>query len=191
MENGHLGYYLSDRQHDHAWTETGALEGYFSGLLLSKEIPGDKWSIEVKTLHAIPPGNGRWLSCFVWAGKSGIRPSWKNTGQAFGLGLFHMADQVDDPGINLDMEAVRGESVLADKRIKRNIPYFRFRRDGYDFYLDLSGDGKNYEEGMHLKAPAGIDGAVSKIVLGGQAYGDAAGTYVEYEYLKLNGKELF
>ena len=102
-----------------------------------------------------------------------------------------MADQVDDPGINLDMEAVRGESVLADKRIKRNIPYFRFRRDGYDFYLDLSGDGKNYEEGMHLKAPAGIDGAVSKIVLGGQAYGDAAGTYVEYEYLKLNGKELF
>lgn len=191
LESGRLAYYITDRQHDAVWAENQGLPGYYPGLLLAREIKGEKWKIDIKADYILPAGEARWLSCFVWIGKSNIRPSWKNPGQGAGLGLFQLATRTEAQGIVSDFEGVHGVNTVADKRMSKNIRYFRFRREGSNLYLATSADGIKYEDSQYVDVPADMAGASQKIVIGGQAYAGAEGSSAKYDYIKLNGKNLF
>jgi TolB-like protein len=185
LENGRLYYDMTSRQHDHI--DAGIPEGYYPGLLLAKRVKGEKWTVEAKVNYHMPTAPGRWFSMCVWVGPGGARPSIGSKAKSLAFCALRRADSgyaTDDfsficsPG---DRPAVE---------LPKDLAYLRFERDGGVFKAWASRDGIDYEEVMSVTAPKAAAAEVQKIVLGGQSY-LAAGSYAEYEYIKLDGKPLF
>lgn len=188
---GKLSYYLARRQHDGGAYETGEATGYYPGLLLSRRISGRKWEIAVKADYRLNSSNGHWFSSYVWLGTNKTRPSWNARGMDMAIGLFHKADLGSGTHACTEFGGAAGGKDLGTKILDRNFRYFKIRRNGNDFYLESSEDGIKYEQVLHVKAPVNIDSSTQEIVLGGQCFGDPAGSYADYEYAKFNGRALF
>ena len=193
LAGGRLLYSLDTRQHDHAWADAPK-DGYYPGLLLARPIRGDKWTIELKANYTMPDAGGRWFSTCVWIGKKGIRPSLINAEENLGVCFFRRADQA---GYGKNSECVQvnyqsGGKLLKTATVPGDHKYLRFKRDWTRFRLAYSDDGKNYKDLLDLQAPESLQGEAQKLVFGGQSFGHPAGSYAEYEDIRINGKkELF
>lgn len=181
LQDGKLYYYLAAGQSD---LLEAPKDGAVPGMLLARDLKGERWTLDVKVRYSMSAGSGHWLSCYVWLGPDKIRPNWAISRAALMLGVQRFRDD----GYNLDSiyvhRAPGGTSILGP-----DISALRIERNGNIFTLLVSRDGKIFEEAAGTSL-AGPEPETQKLVLGGQS-ASASGTYAEYEYIKLNGEPLF
>ncbi|MDQ7772934.1 MAG: FlgO family outer membrane protein [Elusimicrobiales bacterium] len=181
FSGGTIRYCLEARQHDYL---SAPKEGYYPGVLLEREIAGEKWEVEVSADYAMSGSGGQWLSVFVWLGEKDARPA-INDGT-----LSLIARRNQDSGYGSDDFTMHyepgGELAILGTAV-RNV---RIRRDGKMFSLYWSADGKDYAKAVSVFSPGGAAAPSQRIVLGGQAFG-AAASCAHYGQIKLNGRPLF
>lgn len=185
LESGKLYYDMTSRQHDHIDAEIP--EGYYPGLLLARRVKGEKWTVEAKVNYHMPTAPGRWFSMCVWVGPNGTRPSIGSKAKSLAFCALRRADSgyaTDD----FTFFYSPGERPAVS--IQKGMGYLRFERNGNAFKAWASLDATDYKEVLSVTLEKASASDVQKIVLGGQSY-SAAGSYAEYEYIKLNGKPLF
>jgi len=185
LESGKLYYDMTSRQHDHIDAEIP--EGYYPGLLLARRVKGDKWAVEAKVRYNMPVAAGRWFSMCIWIGPGGARPSIGSKAKALAVCALRRADSgygTDDFSF---FHSPGGHPAVS---LSKDQAYLRFERNGTDFKALASLDGTEYREVLSITGAKISPGEEQKIVLGGQSY-SAAGSYAEYEYIKLNGRPLF
>jgi hypothetical protein len=185
MKDGRLLYMLSARQHDAL--DKPREDGYYPGLLLAREISGERWTLEMKARYEMRSSGGNWLSLLVWFGKPRVRPSSLSPGMAFALFSCRQADN-----------GYRSDNYLMNRLPKNDMvrilpagtSFLRIKRNKDRFTAYTSEDGIKYTEVLSTVSPEASKAQVQKIVMGGQAF-TSTGSYAEYEYIKLNGKPLF
>lgn len=184
-DGGKLYYRLDTRQEDHRDSPAG--DGYYPGLMLSRSISGRSWTVDAKVSYHLPSASGRWFSFSIWFGPEAIRPSLSGSGKAFVAGALRRADA----GYSLDsFQFFFAPGQTGEINMPAGYSYIRLERSGGIIRGSLSRDGRNFEQALSVSLPAAVANEQQRIVLSGQAH-SAAGSYAEYEYIKLNGKPLF
>ncbi|MDD5492992.1 MAG: PKD domain-containing protein, partial [bacterium] len=195
VENGALKYYVSAMQHDSSYYDASGPDwqgiDYYPGLLLARPFQGEDWTFETKINYYMPNSTGRGLSTQIWIGEDGVRPSMDNSGnnngrETFGLYIYRYSDQAGY-GTNTDILQI-GASSGQITTVPVNNTYFKINRKGKVFTVMCSSDGAHYETALTVTAPAAIYGKTQKIVIGGRSFYFPAGSYSEYEYIRLTGK---
>lgn len=174
-------YCLETRQHDYL---SSPKDGYHPGILMAREILGEKWEVEASADYTMSGIGGQWLSVFVWFGEKDVRPAIQE-----GV-LSLIARRQQDSGYGSDNFSLSYEPRAEPVDLQPSVKYIRIRRDGKMFSLYWSEDGKTYNKEITVFSPGAAEAAAQKIVLGGQAFGSTS-SCADYEYIKLNGKPLF
>jgi len=176
-------YCLERRQIDHSDDPEA---GYTHGLLLEREITGRKWTVEILAEYDMRPGEGHWLSSFVWLGEKDAHPHRGASRSALTLSAFRFLDR----GYNADYFGLTYEPNGENKDLSREINSVLFERDGDLFTVHAGVDGNGYRKIFSVFSPQAGRSPSQRVVLGGQAFGDP-GSCAVYRSIKLNGKPLF
>lgn len=181
LQDGKLYYYLASGQSD---LLEAPKDGAVPGMLLAKDLKGERWTLDVKVRYSMGAGSGHWLSCYVWLGPDKIRPNLAHSRTALMLGVQRFRDDGYRAN-NLYVHRVPGGTSILNPEFSA----LRIERDRDRFRLLVSLDGKIFEEAANIRL-TGPAPETQKLVLGGQSAA-ISGAYAEYEYIKLNGKPLF
>lgn len=174
-------YCLETRQHDYL---SSPKEGYFPGILMSRDIQGENWEVEAYADYRMSGIGGNWLSVFVWFGEKDIRP-------AINDGILSLvARRNQDTGYGLSNFTLHYEPGGEAAILGPSVRHIRIKREGKMFSLHWSEDGETYHKEVSLFSPGAAAAPAQKIVLGGQAFGSTS-SCADYEYIKLNGEPLF
>ncbi len=179
-----LYYRLSERQDD---TRDASSDGYAPGLILSREIQGERWRADLEADFKIPPGQVKRFSYGIWVGGDSSRPSIGNASAVVKV----IAQRQNGPRPEDDALMVfylpGGKPFILPKNIK----VLRFERDGDFFAVSYAMNRKNFTPVFRLNAAAAAGAPSQKFFVGGFSGGDPGGAYARFTSLKINGLETF
>jgi len=175
-------YRLTERQDD---TRDMASDGYSPGLILSRELLGANWTLDLEADFKIPPGQVKRFSYGIWEGGDSSRPSIGNASAV----LKVMAQRQNGPRPQDDALLVfylpggKPFSLPVKTRV------LRFQRAGNFFSVFYSLNRKKFLPVFRLDARAVANVPSQKFFIGGFAGGDPEGAYARLTSLKINGEE--
>ncbi len=175
-------YRLTPRQDD---TRDMPSDGYSPGLILSRELMGNSWTVDLRADFNIPPGQIKRFSFGIWAGGDSARPSLGNASAVMKI----VAQRQNGPR--------PGDDALIMFSLPGGKPYYlplkakvlRFARAGRVFSAAYSLKGKKFLPVLAAEAPDG-DIPSQKFFIGGFAAGPTDGAYARLTSLKINGREV-
>ncbi len=181
-ESGGLYYYLSAKQDD---TRDEPSDGYFPGLILSRELSGTSWTVDVGADFRLPPGCIKRFSYGIWVGGDAARPSIGNPSGALKL----LVQRQNGPSKIFDtFELVLlpgGRQVELPKKLKT----LRFERSGSVYTVYYSMNRRDFVAALSVDASS-VDAPSQKFFIGGFSSGDPAGAYMRVRNFELNGQEI-
>jgi len=159
-----LYYYLTARQDD---TREEPSDGYFPGLILSRELAGNEWTLDMEADFSLPQGKSGRFSCGVWLGDSNARPDLGNFSSNFIL-LFRY-------------QAGTGENSLVLTHIPGGTPHtvpkkakvIRFERRGNDLAMSYALNRKDFIQVFRTTVADAGGIPAQKFFIGGYAGGEA------------------
>ena len=183
VNNGGLYYRLTARQDD---TRDEPSDGYNPGLILSRELQGSRWRVDLEADFKIPPGQMKRFSYGVWVGGDSARPSLGNASAAVKLVVQRQnGPRPADDALDL-IVMPGGRPAPLPKKLK----VLRFERDGNYFTVAYALNRKDFTPLLRLDASAAADAPSQKFFVGGFAGGDPQGAYARFRSLKINGQEV-
>ncbi len=176
-------YTLSARQDD---TRDEPSDGYAPGLILSKEIPGSRWQLDLEADFNIPPGRAKRFSYGVWIGGDGARPSVGNPSAVFKL----VVQRQNGPRPSDDSLIVFPVPGGRFVRLPAGLKVLRFRRDGSSFSVLYSMNRRKFVQALSAESPEAATAPSQKFFMSGFAGGDPEGAWARMKSLKLDGEEM-
>lgn len=178
-----LYYYLTAKQDD---TRDEPSDGYAPGLILSRELQGEKWQADLETEFKLPPGQMKRFSYGVWVGGDASRPSIGNASAAMKLLVQRQNGPrpVDDEYFLILLPG--GKPLPLPKDLKT----LRFEREGVYFTVSYSLNRKTFTPLLRVDGTLAADAPSQKFFLGGFAGGDPEGAYLRFKSLRINGREV-
>lgn len=177
-----LYYRLSERQDD---TRDSSSDGYAPGLILSRELSGDKWRADLEADFKIPPGQVKRFSYGVWVGGDSSRPSIGNASAIVKV----LAQRQNGPKPGDDALIVFCLPGGRPFGVPKDVKVLRFERDGTVFSVSYAMNRKNFTQLFRLNAPSAAGAPAQKFFVGGFSGGDPEGAYARFTSLKINGRE--
>lgn len=181
-KSGGLYYYLTAKQDD---TRDEPSDGYFPGLLLSKELSGTSWTLDLRADSKLPPGCIKRFSYGIWVGGDLARPSIGNASGALKL----LVQRQNGPSRAFDTYQLvllpGGRQVELPKKFKT----LRFERSGNVYTVYYSMNRRDFVAALSADASS-VDAPSQKFFVGGFSSGDPAGAYMRIASLRLNGREI-
>ncbi len=181
-ESGGLCYYLTGKQDD---TRDEPSDGYFPGLILSKELSGTSWIVDIGTDFRLPPGCIKRFSYGIWVGGDAARPSIGNPSGALKL----LVQRQNGPSKTFDtFELVLlpgGRQVELPKKLKT----LRFERSGSVYTVSYSMNRRDFVTALSADASS-VDAPSQKFFIGGFSSGAPAGARMRLRSFRLNGREI-
>lgn len=177
-----LYYYLTERQDD---TRDESSDGYSPGLILSRELLGGSWQVDLQADFKIPPGQVKRFSYGIWEGGDSSRPS---IGNASGI-LKIIAQRQNGPRPEDDALIVFYLPGGKPFKVPTGLKVLRFERAGNFFSVSYSMNKKKFTPLFRLDAPPAAFAASQKFFIGGFAGGNPEGAYARFTSLKINGTE--
>jgi hypothetical protein len=177
-----LYYRLTERQDD---TRDMSSDGYSPGLILSRELAGDSWTLDLEADFNIPPGQVKRFSYGIWAGGDAARPSIGNASAV----LKVLAQRQNGPRPQDDALLVFFLPGGKPFSLPTDLKVLRFSRAGNYFSVSYSMNRKKFLPVFRLDAPAAAGVPSQKFFIGGFAGGDPEGAYARLTSLKFNGRE--
>ena len=177
-----LYYHLTERQDD---TRDLSSDGYSPGLILSRELSGANWTLDLEADFKIPPGQVKRFSYGIWVGGDASRPSIGNASAV----LKVMAQRQNGPRpqdnalLVFYLPGGRPFSLPVDLKV------LRFVRSGDYYSVAYSMNRKKFIPVFRLNAQAAAVVPSQKFFIGGFAGGDPGGAYARLTSLKINGAE--
>jgi len=183
VNSGGLYYRLTARQDD---TRDEPSDGYNPGLILSRELQGPRWRVDLEADFRIPPGQMKRFSYGVWVGGDSARPSLGNASAAVKL-VVQRQNGPRPSDDALDLIVMPGGRPAP---LPRKLKVLRFERDGNYFTVSYALNRKDFTPLLRLDASAAADAPSQKFFVGGFAGGDPQGAYARFRSLKINGREV-
>ncbi len=175
-------YRLTPRQDD---TRDTPSDGYSPGLILSRELMGDNWTVDLRADFDIPPGQVKRFSFGIWAGGDASRPSLGNASAV--MKIVAQRQNGPRPGDDaLIMFSLPGGRPYA---VPLKAKVLRFARSGPYFSAAYSLNGRKFTPLLTAEAPPGQIPS-QKFFIGGFAAGPTDGAYARLTSLKINGREV-
>ncbi len=175
-------YRLTERQDD---TRDTSSDGYSPGLILSRELFGESWTLDLEADFKMPPGQVKRFSFGVWVGGDSARPSIGNPSGVVRI----MAQRQNGPRPEDDALLVfylpGGKPYYAPREARA----LRFSRAGDTFTAAYSLKRGKFTPLLSVRAPGAAGAPSQKFFIGGFAGGDPAGAYARLTSLKINGRE--
>jgi hypothetical protein len=178
-----LYYRLTERQDD---TRDMSSDGYSPGLILSRELQGTSWTLDLEADFKIPPGQVKRFSYGIWVGGDSARPSIGNASAV----LKVIAQRQNGPRpqdnalVVFCLPGARPFSIPAKARV------LRFERAGNFFSVAYAMNRRKFIPVFRLDAAqAAADVPSQKFFIGGFAGGNPEGAYARFTSLKINGRE--
>lgn len=175
-------YRLTERQDD---TRDMASDGYSPGLILSRELMGENWTLDLEADFNIPPGQVKRFSFGVWAGGDSARPSIGNASAILKL----VAQRQNGPRPGDDALIVFALPGGKPYRVPLKAKVLRFSRAGRYFSAAYGMNRKKFTPLLTAEAPPG-EIPSQKFFLGGFAGGPTDGAYARLTSLRINGREV-
>ncbi|MCM2268016.1 MAG: hypothetical protein NDI60_09630 [Elusimicrobiales bacterium] len=176
-------YRLTERQDD---TRDMSSDGYSPGLILSRELLGPAWTVDLEADFKIPPGQVKRFSYGIWVGGDSVRPS---IGSASAI-IKVMAQRQNGPRPEDDALMVfylpGGKALQVPVKART----LRFSRSGTVFSVAYALKRGKFTTVLSVDAPAAADAPSQKFFLGGFAGGPTSGAYAKLTSLKINGREI-
>lgn len=178
-----LYYYLTARQDD---TRDEPSDGYVPGLILSRELFGDRWQADLEAEFKIPAGQIKRFSYGVWVGGDSSRPSIGNASGAMKL-LVQRSNGPRPSDDDYYLIVLPGGKPVP---LPRDHKVLRFERAGPFFTVSTSRNRKEFTPLLRLDGTAAADAPSQKLFVGGFAGGDPAGAYARFKSIRINGREV-
>jgi hypothetical protein len=178
-----LYYRLTGRQDD---TREAPSDGYFPGLILSRELRGSEWLLDMEADFLLPPGGIGRFSCGVWLGDSYARPDLGNFSSVFIL-LFRRQNETGPGKYAVSLTHIPGGRPYA---VPLKAKVIRFERRGSELAMSYSLNRKDFTRAFQVSVPDAGTAPAQKFFIGGFAGGEAAGARARFKSLKFNGQEL-
>ncbi|OGR50587.1 MAG: hypothetical protein A2049_10855 [Elusimicrobia bacterium GWA2_62_23] len=175
-------YRLTERQDD---TRDMSSDGYSPGLILSRELMGQNWILDLEADFKIPPGQVKRFSYGVWVGGDSVRPSIANPSATIKI----VAQRQNGPKPGDDALLVFYLPGGKPFAVPRDAKVLRFARSGNVFSAAYAMNRKKFTPLFSVEAPAAADAPSQKFFIGGFAGGDPAGAYARLTSLRINGRE--
>ena len=176
-------YALSERQDD---TRDEPSDGYAPGLILSKELAGDAWQVDLEADFYLPQGRVKRFSYGIWVGGDSARPSVGNPSAVFKI----VAQRQNGPKPSDDSHIVfpvpGGKFVSLPKTVRT----LRFRRDGDAFSVYYAVKRGKFVQALKAVSPDARTAPSQKFFLAGFSAGDPQGARARLTSLKINGREI-
>jgi len=178
-----LYYRLAARQDD---TRDEPSDGYAPGLIISRDLIGEKWRADLEADFKIPPGQVKRFSYGIWVGGDGARPSIGNASATLKIIAQRQNGPrpADDALIAFCLPGARPFALPKDLRV------LRFERDGRFFSVSYALNRKTFVPVFRLDAGDAAAAPAQKFFAGGFAGGDPEGAYMRLKSLKINGEEI-
>lgn len=178
-----LYYFLDERQDD---TRDLPSDGYYPGLILSRDLFGQRWQADVELLFKIPPGAMKRFSLGVWVGGDYSRPSLGNASAAMKIIVQRQNGPRPEDDLMQLVVLPGGQPVSLPLKLK----VLRFARDGDFFTVSYGMSRKKLIPVLRVDASAAADAPAQKFFLGGFSGGDPEGAYVRFKSMKVNDREV-
>lgn len=181
--NDGVYYTLTARQDD---TRDEPSDGYAPGLIISRELTGEKWRADLEADFKLPPGEMKRFSYGVWVGGDAARPSIGNASATLKIIVQRQNGPrpMDDTFIVFCLPGARPFAL------PKNLKVLRFERDGKFFSLSYALNRRTFVPVFRLDASSALPAPSQKLFLGGFAGGDPQGAYMRLTSLKLNDREV-
>lgn len=178
-----LYYKLSARQDD---TRETPSDGYAPGLMLSRQLHGTSWTLDLEAEFFLPPDKTNRFSCGVWLGDGDSRPG---LGNFSSLEILLMRRQsgpaaVDD--ILMLTHIPKGRPFLIPRKAK----VIRFERRETAFVVSYAMDRRKFTRVFGVDVRGADTVPLQKFFIAGYAGGEPGGAYAKFKSLKFNGKDL-
>lgn len=176
-------YTLAARQDD---TRDEPSDGYAPGLIISREMTGERWRADLEADFNIPAGAMKRFSYGVWVGGDAARPS---IGSASGSMKIIVQRQngprsADDSLIVFCLPGARPFALPKDLKV------LRFERDGNFFSVSYAMKRGKFTPVFRLDASSALPAPSQKLFVGGFSGGDPQGAYMRLKSLRINDKEV-
>ncbi|OIN99344.1 MAG: hypothetical protein AUJ51_13030 [Elusimicrobia bacterium CG1_02_56_21] len=178
-----LYYRLAERQDD---TRDEPSDGYAPGLILSREISGMKWRVDLEADFKIPPGHMKRFSYGIWLGGDSARPSIGSASASLKL----LAQRQNGPRPQDDSLTVFYLPGGKPYPLPAKLKVLRFERDNNFFTVSYAMNRKKFVQALRLDATAAADAPSQKFFIAGFSGGDPQGAYARFKSLKINGSEI-
>ncbi len=178
-----LYYRLTERQDDSRDEASG---GYCPGLIISRNVPGRKWRVDIEADFKIPPGPAKRFSYGVWLGSDYSRPSLGSSAGA----LQVLAQRQNGPNPEDDSLQVFYLPGGKPFKLPADLKVLRFEREDVFFTVSYSSDKKIFTPVFRLNALSAADAPAQKFFISGFAGGNPGGAYARFTSLKINGTEV-
>jgi hypothetical protein len=184
LKNDGLYYYLTERQDD---TRDTSSDGYSPGLIISKEILGATWRIDVEPYFKIPPGQVKRFSFGIWEGGDSARPSIASASGTLKIVVQRQNGPKPADDALLVFYLPGGKPFRLPVKAKA----LRFERKGNFFTFYYSLNRKKFEPVFRLDAGDTAASVPSqKFFIAGFAGGNPEGAYARFSSMKINGAEI-
>ena len=178
-----LYYFLSANQDD---TRDAPSDGYYPGLILSRDLLGPRWRVDVEADYGIPKGHIKRFSYGVWVGGDSSRPSIGNASAVMKLLVQRQnGPRPADDSLTLVL-LPGGKPVELPKKLK----VLRFEREGVYFTVSYAMNRKTFIPALRVDATKAADEPAQKFFVGGFSGGDPAGAHLRFRSLQVNGREM-
>ncbi len=178
-----LYYALTAKQDD---TRDEPSDGYLPGLILSRELHGQRWRADLEAVFDLPPGQLKRFTYGIWVGGDSARPSVGNPSAAMKL----IVQRTNGPRPSDDdffLVLLPGGQPL---RLPKELKVLRFEREGMFYTVFWSADRKVFNPVLRVDGTVAADAPSQKLFIGGFAGGDPAGARVRFKSIKINGREV-
>lgn len=175
-------YRLSERQDD---TRDMSSDGYSPGLIISRELFGAAWTVDLEADFKLPPGQVKRFSFGVWVGGDSSRPSLGNPSGVVRV----LAQRQNGPRPADDALLVFYLPGGKPYQVPKEARALRFSRAGNVFTAAYSLKRGKFTPIFSVQAAAAEGAPSQKFFLGGFAGGDPEGAYARLTSLKVNGRE--
>lgn len=159
------------------------------GLELHRSFSGEHWRFETRADYYLPYTNGRGEGVLVYFGDGGA-----NT---LAVGFGRSRDVCDCNGLTVSLHEKDGPAFADVKLIERYDTYqdrygpaestyfYRLERDGSVLTTWWSSDGVAWTHAWSHDMGSDLDGLQQRLVITGLSWFDSAGSYADYDYVKL------
>lgn len=178
-----LYYFLDEKQDD---TRDAPADGYYPGLILSRDLFGPRWRADLEADFKIPAGAMKRFSFGVWVGGDYARPSLGNASAVMKLLVQRQNGPRPEDNLLQLVMLPNGKPVQLPLKLK----VLRFEREGDFFTVSYGMNRKKLVPVIRVDASAAADAPSQKFFLGGFSGGDPAGAYVRFKSLKINDREV-